>query len=122
MRTTDLFTVDGKPMPVPDGDLPLYTEDLEAPDSGRDESGVLHRFVLRRDVPSWEFSYDRLTREAYAYLEGLFAGKDSFRFGYVSALDGTRQEIVAHRGKCSVLWHSAADGQFRNCRFRITAC
>lgn len=122
MRTTDLFTVDGLPMPVPDGDLPLCTEDQEASDSGRDESGVLHRFVLRRNVPSWEFSYARLTRETYAYLESLFAGKDSFRFGYVSALDGSRQEITAYRDKCRVLWHCASDGQLRDCRFRIAAC
>ncbi|MBQ8358742.1 MAG: hypothetical protein IJ030_03145 [Oscillospiraceae bacterium] len=122
MRTTDLFTVDGLPMPVPDGDLPLYTEDVQATDSGLDESGVFHRFVLRRNVQSWDFSYARLTREAYAYLENLFAGKDSFCFGFVSALDGTRQEVTAYRCKRSVLWHSAADGQFRDCRFRITVC
>ena len=122
MYTTELFTIDGQPMPVPDGNMALYIESVEAPDSGRDESGVLHRFPLRQGVKSWDFSYAQLHQEDFAYLESLFAGKNTFRFGYLSETDGTRQEVVAYRGKCSVLWHSAADGQLRECKFRITTC
>ena len=122
MKTTDLFLIDGQPMLVPDAGLPLSVEDMEAADSGRDESGVLHRFVVRQGILHWDFAYARLTREEYAYMEGLFAGKTTFQFTYPSAADGSRQEITAYRGKHGVLWHSAADGQFRNYQFRITAC
>ena len=122
MKTTDLFAIDGQPMLMPDADLPLCAEDLEAVDSGRDESGVLHRFVVRQGMPHWDFSYARLTREEYAYMESLFAGKATFQFTYPSAADGSRQQITACRGKHSILWHSAADGQFRDYRFRISEC
>ena len=122
MYTTELFTIDGQPMPVPDGDMALHIADIEASDSGLDESGVRHCFLLRQGVKSWDFSYARLDRDAYGYLESLFAGKETFLFGYPSEMDGARQEITAYRSKCSVLWHSAGDGLFRNCKFRITAC
>lgn len=122
MRTTDLFTIDGKPVLVPDGDLAFSAEDMESSDSGHDENGNYHRYVLRHNVPSWDFSYSRLSREEYAYMEGLFGKKDTFTFGFVAAHTGIKQEITAYRSKHSVLWHCAADGQFRDYCFRITAC
>lgn len=122
MRKTELFTIEGQPVLVPDGDLSMQEEDVVSSDSGMDESGVYHLFGVRKDVKSWDFSYSRLTREEYAYMEELFAGKDTFSFGFVSTLDGSRQEVTAYRSKRSILWHSAADGQFRDYRFRITEC
>jgi len=121
MKTTELFRIDRQPMLVPDGDMTLHLEDVEEADSGRDESGVLHRFVLRQGVQSWAFSYARLTREEYAYMESLFAGKSTFRFTYPAA-DGTLREAEAYRSKHSILWNSAANGQFRDYQFRIVLC
>ena len=60
---TNLFTVNGKPMLVPDQEVTVNYEDLDASDSGRDESGVMHRFVVRYKVASWSFSYSHLTEE-----------------------------------------------------------
>lgn len=122
MRTTDLFTIDGMPILVPDGDLAYYEEDLVSSDSGLDEGGMYHRIVLRSSIRSWDFSYTRLTKEEYAYMEALLAGKESFSFGFESALDDTWQVIPAYRSKHSVLLHCISDGQFRDYRFRITAC
>ena len=122
MRTTDLFTIDGKPVLVPDRDLAFSAEDMETSDSGHDENGMYHRFVLRRNIQSWDFSYSQLTQEEYAYMEGLFGNKDTFTFGFVSPHSNTRQKITAYRSKHSILWHCATDGQFRDYRFRITAC
>ena len=122
MRTTDLFTIDGKPVLVPDGDLGFSAEDMESSDSGHDENGNYHRYVLRRNVQSWDFSYSRLSQEEYAYMEGLFGQKDTFTFGFTSPCSGVKQEITAYRSKHIILWHCAADGQFRDYRFRITAC
>lgn len=122
MRTTELFTIDGMPILVPDGDLSYCEEDLESADSGFDESGAYHRFVTRHSVRSWDFSYSRLSQEEYTYMEALMAGKDTFSFGFRSALDGSWQVIKAYRSKHSVLCHCAADGQLRDYRFRITAC
>ena len=56
MRTTDLLSIDAMPLLVPDVDLVYSEEDLLCSDSGLDESGVYHRYVLRRGVKSWDFS------------------------------------------------------------------
>lgn len=122
MRKTDMFTIDGLPILVPDGDLSYCEENLESSDSGFDESGVYHRFVTRHNVRSWDFSYSRLTQEEYAYMEALLSGKDTFWFRYKSTLDDTWQQVMAYRSKHSILCHCASNGQFRDYRFRITTC
>ena len=68
---TELYQIDGRPMPVPDADPDLSFTDLDASDSGGDESGVMHRIVVREKVGSWGFVYSSLTDEEYAYLTGL---------------------------------------------------
>ena len=122
MRTTALFTIDGQAMIVPDGDLSMEEADLISSDSGCDESGVYHQFGLGKRVKCWDFSYSRLNRTELAYMENLFAEKDTFRFGFVSMTDGERREVTAYRSKRSILWHNAADDQFRDYRFWITEC
>ena len=123
MRTTDLFTIDGKPVLVPDRDLAFSEEDMETSDSGHDENGNYHRFVLRHNVQSWDFSYSRLSREEYAYMESLFAGKATFRFTYPDcAAGGEASTVTAYRSKHGILWRSAATGQFRNYGFSIIGC
>lgn len=122
-KTTDLFLIDGQPMLVPDEDMEISFEDLDAADSGRDESGVMHRFVVRRGVGKWTFSYAHLTQQEYAYMESLFAGKATFRFTHPSHIDdGQAVVITAYRSKHGVLWRSAVTGQFRNYQFSIIAC
>ena len=121
MQKTELFTIDGQPMLVPDADLSILEEDVVSSDSGYDESGVYHHLGLGKRVRSWDFSYARLTRQEYAYLEKLFAGKDTVCFGFV-AFDESWQEVTAYRSKRTVLWHNATDDTFRDYRFRITEC
>ena len=122
MRKTSMFTIDFEPILIPDGDLSIREEDVVSADSGLDESGVYHRFGVRQGVKSWEFSYARLNQEEYAYMESLFAGKETFSFGYISAPDGCRKSVIAYRSGRSILWHNAEGGQFRDYRFRITQC
>ena len=42
--------VDGQPILVPDADITAEYTDLDSEESGRDESGVMHRIVARRGV------------------------------------------------------------------------
>ena len=122
-KTTDLFLIDGQPILAPDENVEISMEDIDASDSGRDESGVMHRFVVRQGVGKWTFSYACLTREEYAYMERLFAGKGTFRFTYPDCADnGSPKEITAYRSKHGILWQSAATGQFRNYQFSIICC
>ena len=120
---TDLFQINGQPMLVPDGPVGTSWEDLDSADSGRDESGVMHRFVVRQGVGKWTFSYGCLTGEEYAYMESLFAGKATFRFTYPDcAAGGEASTVTAYRSKHGILWRSAATGQFRNYGFSIIGC
>ncbi len=122
-KTTNLFLIDGKPMLVPDEDLEISMEDIDAADSGRDESAYMHRFVVRHGVGKWNFSYAYLTKEEYAYMEALFAGKGTFQFAR-PADGGADQPVTteAYRSKHAILWHSAATGQYRNYQFSIIEC
>lgn len=122
-KLTDLFLIDGLPMLAPDEDMEISMEDIDTADSGRDESAVMHRIVVRRGVGKWSFSYAYLTGEEYAYMESLFAGKDSFRFSYPpTAGDSELKVVTAYRSKHGILWRSAATGQYRNYRFSIVEC
>ena len=120
MNTTTIFLIDGQPVLTPDAGLLLGTDDLESKDSGRDESGTLHRFLLGPEMARWEFVYDRLTAAEYAYMEGLFAGKSTFSFTCPGS-SGPRV-VTAYRDKHSICWDSAADGLYRDYRFRIQSC
>ena len=122
-KTTDLFLIDGQPILTPDENVEISMEDIDASDSGRDESGVMHRFVVRQDVGKWNFSYAYLTQQEYAYMESLFAGKSVFRFAYPDCAQGGQTKVItAYRSKHGILWHSAATGQFRNYQFSIIGC
>ena len=122
-QKTELFLIDGQPMLVPDEDMAVSLEDIDASDAGRDESGFMHRIVVRRDVGKWNFSYAHLTEEEYAYMERLFAGKSSFQFTHPSHADRTKSVVTtAYRSKHAMSWHSVAAGQFRNYQFAVTEC
>ncbi len=42
------YKVDGRALLAPDEGVEISLSDLDSSDSGRDESGVMHRFVVRR--------------------------------------------------------------------------
>lgn len=122
-KTTDLFLIDGQPMLAPDENMGISMEDVDAADSCRDESGFLHRFIVRQGVGKWLFSYAYLTGEEYAYMESLFAGKASFRFTYPDCTAGGESKVMtAYRKQHGILWKSAATGQFRDYQFSIMGC
>lgn len=107
MRFIEDYQVDGRKMLVPDRDVELRCTDLDDSDSGRDESGVMHRIVVRHGVKAWDFSYSLLTMEEYRYLESLFAGKSRFTFAYRDT-DGALKSCQAY---CS--GHRAVFGDLR---------
>ncbi len=122
-KTTGLFLIDGQPMLAPDENMEMLLEDMEAADSCRDESGFLHRFALRQGVGTWKFFYDYLTEEEYAYMESLFAGKETFRFTHPDwGHNGVAKEITAYRNQHKILLQKANAGHFRNYQFCIQGC
>ena len=113
--------IDGKPILVPDEDVQMEFSDLDSSESGRDESGVMHRIILRRNVKTWSLSYAVLNREEYRYMESLFAGKDQFTVSYVDK-DRCEARCVAYRSKHSLTIHNVRLGVYKNYKFNIIEC
>lgn len=108
---TELFTLDGQGIPVPDADVTVTVADVEG-DSVRDRSGLLHRTVLRR-VTAWEFSYEELTDEERSQLLELLHRQPVFPFTHPGgAADCYCREVSAQ-------YRDAARGLWKNFRFRV---
>ena len=120
---SNLFTVNGKPLLVPDQEVAMSYEDLDAADSGRDESGIMRRLVVRHKVASWEFTYSHLTEEEKRYMENLFPDAASFSFTHPGRKDSSKQETTTcYRSKYSLSWKNAATGLWSNYSFRVISC
>lgn len=122
-KPSELFLIDGKPMLLPDENVALSFEDLDSASAGRDESGVMHRIMVRQKVGKWGFVYSRLSQAEYAYMEALFAGKASFRFTFPSLESpGERTTVTAYRASHGIGWRNAKTGEFSNYKFSIIEC
>lgn len=115
------FLVDGKAILAPDADVTLTQTDLDASDAGRDESGVMHRMVVRHRVKSWEFRYATLTAQEYAYMQSLFAGKSEFVFSYPDDA-GNMAQCTAYCSNTGISFHNARLGLYKNYRFTVIEC
>lgn len=120
---TDLFKINGSPMLVPDEEVSTNYEDLDASDSGRDESGYMHRTVVRYKVGSWNFQYSFLTEEEKKYMESLFHNAATFQFQHPSRTDSAKQETTTcYRSKYGISWKNAKTGLWSGYSFNIIEC
>ena len=119
--TTELFQIDGKAMVIPDAGVEVSYSDLDAADSGRDESGFMHRLVVRHKIPSWQFSYTHLDAESYAYMRSILPRTGTFLFTYPNE-NGEPEQLQAYISKYSVLWENLRLGDYRNLKFSIIGC
>ena len=120
---TDLFLINGQPMFAPDADISFSFEDLDSSDSGRDESGVMHRIVVRYKVMSGSFEFSHITEEEMQYMESLFGDAPDFLFTHPSRTNSN--ELVTtrcYRSKYGITWHNARTGLWRNYKFSIIEC
>lgn len=77
---TNLFKIDGLPMVAPDQDAQFSYEDIDSADTGRDETGRMHRSVVLYKVGKWAFTYNKISNADYEYMEQLFGNKAEFKF------------------------------------------
>lgn len=120
---TDLFKINGVPMLAPDADFSASYEDLDSADAGRDESGVMHRSVVRYKVGSWNFSYSYLTDDEKQYMENLFPNAATFQFTHPSRLDASVPEThKCYRSKYGISWKNATTGTWSGYSFNIIQC
>lgn len=113
--------IDGKPILVPDQDVAMEVSDLDSDESGRDESGVMHRIVLREGVKKWSLPYAQLTREEYLYMTSLFRGKPQFGVEYRDD-DGHVAHCTAYHSNHSITIHNARTGTYKNYKCNIIEC
>lgn len=123
MVLTNLFQFDGKPIVPPDCELSMRFEDLDSAQSGRDESGFMHRIVVRQKVGVWDFSYSQLSGQEYRYMMSILPKSGSFIFTHPSPEDArvTRQ-TSAYLSGYSAAWYSAATDTYRNLTFSVIQC
>lgn len=122
-KKTELFKINGTPMLVPDEEVAVGYEDLDSSDSGRDESGVMHRSVVRYKVGSWKFEYSNLTEDEKRYMEGLFPDAPHFQFTHPSRKDASQAETTkCYRSKYGISWRNAKTGVWSGYSFSIIEC
>ncbi len=114
------YLIDGKAMLAADNGADVEYTDLESDGTGLDESGVLHRDVMRFDVRSWTFTYSVLTSEEYNYLQSLFRRKTFFDFKIRSG-SGT-ETVKAYCGNSSLSYFSRRYQLHKNLQFTIKEC
>ena len=102
----DCYRIDGKPMLAPDHDPEFSFSDLDSSDSGRDESGYMHRVRVREGVGTWGFEYAHLTDAELAYMQSSSA----------------TETCTAYRSQYSATWKSKVTGEWRNHKFNIIQC
>ena len=119
----DQLLINGKPMFAPDADIDFSYEDLDDSDSGRDESGYMHRIVLRYKVMSGSFVFSHISQDDYAYMESLFLDEPDFEFTRPSRTDPSiLVTTTCYRSKYGISWHNARTGDWRNYKFNIIEC
>lgn len=122
MRAYDTnFLIDGQPILVPDEDVTVSYEDLDSSESGRDESGFMHRIVLREGLRKIPLSYGFLKAEEYLYMEDLFRGKTAFEVELVDS-NGDSSVFMAYRSKHSITIRNTRTGLYTNYNFNIIEC
>lgn len=121
MREFFDLLIDGKPVLVPDCDMVMDYTDLDSPETGRDDAGVMHRIILRQNVRKFQLSYSALTREEYRYLESLFAGKPEFTVTYRDH-DAEESSFRAYRSGHSITVRNARTGLYKNYKLTLIEC
>ena len=123
MTLTELYQINGKPLLAPDAGVEMSFQDLDAAESGRDESGFMHRIPVRSKVGVWNFSYSHLTEQEYGYLLQMMPEGASFQFTYPAPGDSSRQKTTtAYLSQYGVVWRNARTGDYRNLKFSIIEC
>lgn len=114
------FLINGQAVPAPDAGLELSYQDLDSEDAGRDESGYLHRSVLRRKVRTWGLSYSFLTAGEYAALLGLLTAGDTFQLTYRE--EGQTRQTTAYCAKLTASLRDRKQGIYQNVKCNIIEC
>lgn len=121
-RLTELYLLAGKPVLAPDAEVEMSFSDIDSADAGRDESGYMHRSVVRRKVGVWNFTYSHLTTQEYGYMLSVLPQAGSFAFTYPDPVTGESRVTEAYLSNYSVLWQDQKTGLYKNLKFSVIEC
>ena len=122
-KTTDLFKINGTPMLVPDAEVTMSFSDLDSEESGRDESGYMHRVVVAYKVGTWSFTYSNLTENEKKYMDYLFPNTPEFDFTHPDRKNtNVLKTSRCYRSNYGLSWKNAKTGLWKNYSFNIIAC
>ena len=119
---TELYKLDGMAILAPDADVSMEFSDLDAADAGRDESGYLHRAVVRKKVGVWNFSYAHLTGEEYRYMLSVMPSGGYFAFTCPDPVTGGVRTVRAYLSNYGITWHNSRTDHYKNLKFSIIEC
>lgn len=114
-------SINGVPLLMPDVNVEITYEDLEAPDSGYDESGFYHRQVIKGNKRTWKLKYAVLTEEEFEYLRDLVSRKKDFVFEFVNEKHCC-ESVWAYAKPTSVVYQSKRSGLYKNHTLEICEC
>jgi len=118
-----LYLINGVPLLAPDGEVEDSYEDIDSPDTGRDETGRMHRDVVLYKVGKWSFNYNLVTKEDYMYIESIFPDAGTFQF---TRPDRRNPDVLVtttcYRSKYSLAYFSPRRGRWKNYKFNIIEC
>ena len=120
---TQLFQINGAAMIAPDENMEMSFEDIDAADAGRDESGVMHRSMVRRKVGKWSFHYTHLSQEDLAYMESILPREGSFTFTHPALNNcAVTESCTAYLSGYSLQWRGLRSKTYRDLKFNIIEC
>lgn len=119
----DKLLINGQPMFAPDANIDFSYDDLDDEDSGRDESGYMHRIVVRYKVMSGTFSFSKISQTEYEYMESIFPDEPDFDFTRPSRKNPSVLVTTrCYRSKYGISWKNSKTGEWRNYKFNIVEC
>lgn len=119
----DRLKVNGKPMFAPDACIDFSYEDLDDPESGRDEGGTMHRIVVRYKAMSSSYVFSHLLEEDYEYMESIFPDAPDFEFTHPDRKDFSKDvATTCYRSKYGISWINPRTHEMRNYKFNIIEC
>lgn len=119
----DSYKINGVSILAPDTEVTESYEDIDSPDTGRDETGRMHRDVVLYKVGKWGFQYDLMTKEDYIYMESLFPDAGTFEFTRPSRTNpDVSVTTTCYRSKYDLAYFSPTRGRWKNYKFNIIEC
>ena len=115
------FLIDSQPILLTDAGVQINLEDLDSSESGRDESGVMHRIVLREKVRKYSLPYETLSKDEYMYMLSLFAGKPTFEVTKREP-DGQIVKFTAYCSKVGISLFNKRTGEYKSMTLNIIEC